>query len=123
MNAKRALIFCKIKAKQVPSYSSGTIIKSVHHQKLAGTSHTLDLSALNFITDILWTSSVNLASNAECSSKNLLHSAFQLLRKRLKSHCPSDFNNFVEWNGFTVLNVLLLLSVARGLLQGSDDKR
>jgi hypothetical protein len=84
---------------------------------------TLNLSALNIITDILWTSSINLAAYTERRAENLLDCALQLLCKRLESHRACDLNDLIESDGLAVLDVLLLLSVARWLLEGFDDKR
>jgi hypothetical protein len=40
---------------------------------------TLNLSTLNIIANILWTSPINLAANAESSTENLLNTALELL--------------------------------------------
>ena len=72
--------------------------------------------------DLAFTSSINLATNAECSSKNLLDRAFQLLRKRLESHCAGNLDDLVKGNRFAVLDILLLLTVAGRLLQCSDNE-
>jgi len=83
---------------------------------------TLNLSALNIVADILWTSSINLAANAIARSEHLLHGTLQLLGKRFESHCPGDLNNLIKRNRLAVLDVLLLLSVARWLLERLDDE-
>mgnify|MGYP001563476282 FL=1 len=83
---------------------------------------TLDLSALNIITDILWTSSINLAAYAERRSEDLLDGTLQRLGHRLEPHRACDLNNLIESDGLAVLDVLLLLPVARGLLEGLDDE-
>lgn len=83
---------------------------------------TLDLSALNIITDILWTSSINLAANAECRSEDLLDRTGERLCQRLEPHRACDLNDLIESDGLAVLDVLLLLPVARGLLEGLDDE-
>lgn len=83
---------------------------------------TLDFSTLNIITDILGTSSINLAANTERSSENLLNRAFQLFCKGLESHCARDLDDLIKRNRLAVLDVLLLLSIAGRLLQGFNDK-
>jgi hypothetical protein len=42
---------------------------------------TLNLSTLDIVTDILRTSPVNLAANAESSTENLFDTTLELLRK------------------------------------------
>lgn len=85
--------------------------------------HTLNLSTLDIITDILRTSSINLAAYAERSAQNLLHTTLKLLRQRLESHRPGNLNDLIEGNGLAVLDILLLLSVSGWLLQRLDDER
>ena len=106
--------------------STHLLVRNYHEvskklQKIEG-GPTLNLSALNVVTDILWTSSINLATNAECSSENLLNRTLQLLRKRLKSHRSRNFNDLVERDGLAVLDIFLLLSIAGRLLQGLDNE-
>lgn len=83
----------------------------------------LNLPALNVITDILWTSSIDLATDTERCTENLLHTTLQLLGKRLKSHCSGDFDDLVKGNGFAVFDVFLLLAIPRRFLQGFNDER
>lgn len=83
---------------------------------------TLDLSALNIIADILWASSINLAADAERRTEDLLNRTLQLLCQRLEPHRACNLNNLIESDGLAVLDVLLLLPVARGLLEGLDDE-
>jgi len=84
---------------------------------------TLDLTRSNVITDSLGTSSINLATSAESSSENLLDTTLERLGQRLVLHLAGDFNDLVERDGLGVLDVLLLLAVARGFLEGLDDER
>lgn len=83
---------------------------------------TVLLTSLDRIADVLGALSVNLATNAESCAKNLLHHALQVLGVRLKAHRPRNFNDIIERDGLAVLYVLLLLSVAWGLLQCTDDE-
>lgn len=85
--------------------------------------HTINLPRLDLIADILGASSINLASNAESSSENLKDSSFQLLSQGASAHDTSDLNDLIERDGLGVLDVLLLLAVTGGLLEGLDDQR
>lgn len=77
-------------------YSSGTFgVLATADQDWQG-KPTLDLSTLNIIADILWTSSINLAADAECSTENLFNTTLQLLRKRLESHRAGNLDNLVQ---------------------------
>ena len=83
---------------------------------------TVDLASLNRIAHSLGALSIDLASNAEGSSENLLGDALEALRERLEAHGPRDLDDLVESDGLAVLDVLLLFPVARRLLEGADDK-
>lgn len=103
-------------------YSSGTgIVLAFNSQGTIG-GLTLNLSTLNIITDILWTSSINLAPDTESSSENLLNRTLQLLCERLESHGPGNIDNLIQCDRLAVLDVLLLLSVPRRLLEGLDNE-
>jgi len=83
---------------------------------------TLDLTRANVVTDSLGASSINLATSAKSSSEDLLDTALERLGQRLVLHLAGDLNDLVERNGLGVLDVLLLLTVARRLLEGLDDE-
>ena len=83
---------------------------------------TFNLSRLDIITDVLGTSSIDSASNAESCSKNLLDTTFKRLAHRLEMHCSSNFNNLIQGNVATVFDVLLLLSVTRRFFKSTDDE-
>jgi hypothetical protein len=84
--------------------------------------HTLNLASLNLIRDILWALSINLASNRESSSQNLLDGTLKVLSHGLESHGSCNVDDFLQWNRLCVLDVLLLLSVAWWFLEGLDDE-
>lgn len=65
---------------------------------------------------------INLAPDTECSAEDLLDGALELLGERLVAHGPGNIDDVVERHGLVVLDVLLLLAVARGLLEGPDDE-
>lgn len=83
---------------------------------------TVDLACLDRIADSLGALAVHLAANRESSTQDLLDGALQALGERLEAHCPCDLDDLVQGDRLVVLDVLLLLAVARGLLQGADDK-
>jgi len=57
---------------------------------------TLNLPTLDIIANILWTSPINLAANAESSTENLLNTTLEFLRKGFEAHGPSDLDNLVQ---------------------------
>ena len=84
---------------------------------------TLNLAALDVVADGLGAPAVNLAAGRESSAQNLLHRALQILRHRLVPHGARNVDDLIERDGLGVLDVLLLLAVSRGLLEGLDDER
>ena len=82
---------------------------------------TIDLSILDVFRDILWTPAINLTADRVGSSQDFQNGTPQLLGERLEAHGACDIDNLVERNGLGVLDVLLLLSVTRGFLEGLDD--
>ena len=87
-----------------------------------GEGRTLNLAALDVVRDVLRTSAIYLSANTESRTQNLLHRSLQLLGERLEPHRPGNLDDVVEGYALAVLDVLLLLPVARGLLQGLDDE-
>lgn len=83
---------------------------------------TVDLTRLDGVDDRLRGLAVNLASNAVRRSENLLDSAGKRLGEGLVPHSPGNLNDLVEGDGLVVLDVLFLLAVTGGLLQGADDE-
>lgn len=84
---------------------------------------TLNLARLNVVGDVLGAAAINLAASAERSTEDLLDGALQVLGHRLEAHGAGDLNDLIEGNALGVLDVLLLLAVTRGLLEGLDDER
>ena len=83
---------------------------------------TVDFAIVNAFGDDSGRLSIDLASNAECCSQNFLDSSTQILGERLVAHGPCNLDNLIKADGFAVLDILLLLAIARWLFQRSDDK-
>lgn len=83
----------------------------------------VDVAAVNGLNDRLGRLAINLAANTVGGSENLLDGTREVLGERLVSHGAGDLNDLVEGDRLVVLDVLLLLAVAWGLLEGLDDER
>jgi hypothetical protein len=83
----------------------------------------LNLARLDVIGNILRAAPIDLAAGAESSAENLLDGTLQILGHGLEAHSAGDGDDLIEGNALGVLDVLLLLPVARGLLEGLDDER
>lgn len=83
---------------------------------------TINVAAINGFDDRLGRLAINLASNTISSSQNLLDGTAQLLGVRLEAHGAGNLDDLVKGNRLVVLDVLLLLAVAGGLLQGLDNE-
>lgn len=66
---------------------------------------------------------VDTGANRLGSTKNLLDGSGQLLGERLGSHGSGNLNDLLQGDVTVVLDVLVLLSVTRGLLESSNDQR
>jgi len=83
---------------------------------------TVNVSAVNALNDDLGRLAVDLATDTVSGAEDLLHGALELLGKGLVAHGTGNLDDLVEADRLVVLDVLLLLPVARGLLQRLDDK-
>lgn len=83
----------------------------------------LDLSRLDVVRDVLGAAAIDLAASGESSAENLLDGALEVLGHGLEAHGAGNVDDLVEGNALGVLDVLLLLPVTRGLLEGLDDER
>ena len=83
---------------------------------------TLNLASVNVVGDVLGAPAVDLAAGGESSAQDLLDRTLQVLGHGLEAHLACDLNNLVKRDRLCVLDVLLLLAVTRGLLQGLDDQ-
>lgn len=84
--------------------------------------HTVNLASLDVIANILGAATIDLAANRESGTEDLKDGTLELLGKRTVLHDACDVENLIKSNGLGVLDVLLLLAVTRGLLEGLDDK-
>jgi hypothetical protein len=127
----------------LPFYSSGTVASCQHRGHLGprlsptasespqgrdwgqnpGLGRTVDLARVDGLLNRLWALSINLAANAERGAQNLQDDTLEALREGLEPHRPRNVDDLVEADRLVVLDVLLLLPVAGGLLEGADDER
>ena len=86
---------------------------------------TINLASLDVVRDILGAAAVDLAANGESGTEDLENSALQLTGEGLvgATHGAGDVEDLIHGDRLGVLDVLLLLAIARGLLQGADDER
>lgn len=80
------------------------------------------LTAVDLLNDLVRGEFVDGAADALRSSENLLYGTAQLVCQALEPHCSRNVNDGVKVDVSRVLDVLLLLPVARGLLERSDDE-
>lgn len=83
---------------------------------------TVNLARVDLLLDDLGALAIYLAADAKRGTENLLHTPLELLGEGLEAHLPCNGNDLLESDGLVVLDVLLLLAVARGLLQRPDDE-
>jgi hypothetical protein len=87
-----------------------------------GYQRTVNLASIDRLLDGLGALAIHLAADAERRAEDLLDAPLQLLGERLEAHLPCNGDDLIERDGLVVLNVLLLLAIARGLLEGADDE-
>src|SRR5689334_4479163 len=78
---------------------------------------TVDLSLLDRIADSLGALAIDLAADAEGGAQDLLDAPLEVLGEGLELHRPRNVDDLVERHRLVVLDVLLLLAVAGGLLE------
>lgn len=83
---------------------------------------TVNLAVVNGLSDNLGRLAINTAANTVSSAQDFLDGTLQVLGEGLVAHSASNLDDLVEGNGLVVLDVLLLLAITRGLLQGTDDQ-
>ncbi|KAB8349723.1 hypothetical protein FH972_023738 [Carpinus fangiana] len=84
---------------------------------------TLNLAALDVVADRLGAPAVDLAAGGECSAQHLLDRTLERLGHGLVPQRAGDLDDLVQRDALGVLDVLLLLAVARRLLERLDDQR
>lgn len=62
-----------------------------------------------------------MATHAGAGSQDLTDGAAELTGKGLAAHLAGNINNLIQGQVTVMLNVLFLLTITRGLLQGLDD--
>lgn len=77
---------------------------------------------MDVIGDVLGAAAVDLAADGEGSTEDLEDGTLERLGHGAVAHGTGNLNNVIEGDGLVVLDVLLLLAVTRGLLEGLDDK-
>lgn len=85
--------------------------------------HTLNLAVVDGLDNGLRGLAVNLAADRVSSSQDLLDTILQVLGEGLVAHGAGNLDDLLNGDGLVVLDVLLLLAVTRGLLEGLDDER
>lgn len=83
---------------------------------------TLNLAGLDVVGDALGGAAVDLAASGEGSADNLKDGTLERLGHGLVAHGAGNLDDLVKRDGLGVLDVLLLLAVTRGLLEGLDDQ-
>lgn len=83
----------------------------------------LDLTSVDTLNDGVRVLAVDGAADRLGSAEDLLDGTGKALGERLEAHLAGDLDNLVEGDVATVLDVLLLLAVTRGLLERLDDER
>lgn len=83
----------------------------------------INLTSVNGLNNVVRVLELDTAADRLGSTQDLLSDGGQSLTERLLSHLSGDLEDLVKRNVTTVLDVLVLLSVSRRLLQGSDDER
>jgi hypothetical protein len=83
----------------------------------------VNLASLDVVGDVLGAAAVNTATNRESGTEDLKDGTLELLSQRTVAHGAGDLDDVIERDRLGVLDVLLLLAVTRGLLEGLDDQR
>lgn len=83
----------------------------------------LDLAGVDALNDGVGVLAVDGAADGLGGAEDLLDGAGERLGERLEAHLAGDLDDLLEGDVATVLDVLLLLAVARGLLERLDDER
>ncbi|KAI3477912.1 hypothetical protein L1887_60219 [Cichorium endivia] len=83
----------------------------------------LDLAGVDALDDGVGVLAIDGAADGLGGAEDLLDGAGERLGERLEAHLAGDLYDLLEGDVATVLDVLLLLAVARGLLERLDDER
>lgn len=96
---------------------------AIHPRTTKQSKHTVNLASLDVVRDVLGAAAVNTATDRESGTEDLKDGTTELLGQRTVAHDAGDLDDVVERDRLGVLDVLLLLTVTRGLLEGLDDQR
>merc|ERR1712038_860108 len=83
---------------------------------------TVDLAIIDLVDDVVRVLAVDGAADRLGRAQDLLHYPGELPGHRPGPHHPGSVDDIVQRDVTAVLDVLDLLSVTRGLLQGLDDE-
>jgi len=83
----------------------------------------INVASIDGLLNVLGALAVNGASNGDAGSENFLNSADEMGSVRLDAHLLGDFEDGIHGDLSVVENVLGLLSITCGLLEGSEDER
>lgn len=83
----------------------------------------LNLARLNVVGDVFGAAAIDLAASGESSSEDLFDGTLEVLCHRLEPHGAGNADYLIKGNALGVLDVFLLLAVARRLLESLDDER
>merc|ERR1719189_807273 len=83
---------------------------------------TVDLPIIDLVDNVVRVLTINSAADRLGRAQDLLHHPGEFPRHGPGPHHPGSVDDVVQRDVAAVLDVLDLLSVARGLLQGLDDE-
>ena len=83
----------------------------------------VNLASVDLLLDILGGFAIDGAANGNSGSKNFLAGARELSSERLRAQLLGDFDDLVHSDFTVVDDVLGLLSIASGFLEGFEDQR
>merc|ERR1712001_240019 len=83
---------------------------------------TVDLAVIDLVDDVVRVLAVDGAADRLGRAQDLLHHPGELPGHRPGPHHPGSIDDVVQRDVAAVLDILDLLSVARGLFQGLDDE-
>lgn len=82
----------------------------------------LDLALGDLLGDVVGRLTINGAANRVGGTEDLLDGARELLGHGAGAHDAGNLNNIIKGDVAVMLDVLILLAVTDGLLEGTDDQ-
>lgn len=80
-----------------------------------------EFSRLDLSANVAGRGSLDGAAHGGAGTEDLAHSPSQILGKRAVTNLTGNLNNLIESQVAVMLDVLLLLAITGGLLEGLDD--